>query len=669
VNKLLLVDADPLRLSVLDVSLRQSGYEVTTAGVVTDTHLPMLDGFALVQSLKKHPQLAAVPVVFLASEPSEADQKHATDLGADAYLPRPVYVRDLVARIRLLHVNRARQSADAQLFSVPADRGRLNGSTRDLALADLLQDLCVARATGVVRLRSAAQEAHVFLRDGNVVDAQLGHLRGEDAVFRALLWDNASYDVKFRPVLNEDIIHCTTPTLVMRGMDRVDEWLRLCARAEPLAAILDVTPPRLLARLSALGEIPERLNAMALPPASRDSRPEWLKAAPSAASGPLRASEGAHQIVGPDLRTTMILGSGPADLRMRIVLPREAIPAAPAADAVEATTASELSPRPPPQASEAGHPIVGSDLRTTTMIGSDADLSDSDLRASLVLPRDEIPPAPDAEAFEATAPREPRSSPSTAPWTSEAHSGTEPAQDAEVRAAGVPRAFGKATKRIGGAVVGVAAVLGIVVSLHSVRNRQMREAEQARGTSAATVPAVPSVVPVVPSVVGPSATPAALLAAKDEPGEAPSVTKPIGEAADGVASTPEVLAPAAAAPATLPKDVGAAASPAPAPIASHPAVREMLLDTRLATNPHSPLVRDAQKLLLKGDTAQAAEVAQRAVTSDPSDADAWLTLAAARLTSRDRAGAAEAYTACIAQAQTDGVTHCRIFAERLPPEQ
>jgi DNA-binding response OmpR family regulator len=124
VNKLLLVDADPLRLSVLHVGLRQSGYEVTIAGdgaealekmewdapdlVVTDTHLPMLDGFALVQTLKKHPELAAVPVVFLASEPSEEDEKHAIDLGADDYVPRPVYVRDLAARIRMLLANRAR---------------------------------------------------------------------------------------------------------------------------------------------------------------------------------------------------------------------------------------------------------------------------------------------------------------------------------------------------------------------------------------------------------------------------------------------------------------------------------------------------------------------------------------------------------------------------------
>jgi CheY-like chemotaxis protein len=612
VNKLLLVDADPRRVCVLDVSLRQSGYDVTIAGdgadalekmewdapdlVVADTHLPVLDGFVLVQTLRKHPDLAAVPVVFLASEPSEADEKHAIDLGADAYLPRPVYVRDLAARIRLLLVSRARESADAQLFSVPAGRARLNGSTRDLALADLLQDICGVHATGIVRLRSGTEEAHIFFRDGSIVDAELGHLRGELAVCRALLWDNASFDVKFKPVPNEDVIHCTTQTLLMRAMNRVDDWLRLCACAEPLAAVLDVTPSRLLARLSALGEFPEPLKAMALPPAPRDSHPELLRAAPivaRAAAGPLRSSEGAHQIMGSDLRKTMIMGSGP-DPRtaMRIVAPGDTMPPAPAAEVVEATAAPELS-----------------------------------------------------------------SSPSSPPWTREPHAGAEAAHDADLHAAGVPRALGKATKRIGAAVVGVAAVLCIAVSLHSVSNRQMREAEQARGASAVDVRAVPS-------VIGSSPEPA-LPTAKGASVEAPIVAKPLVEASSGVAGVPEVLPRAP--PATPPKDLAAAASPAA--IAPHAAARETPLDTGLAVDSHSPLVRDAQRLLLKGDAAHASEVARKAVSSDPSDADAWLTLAAARLTAGDSAGAAEAYGACVAQARTVGVTHCRVFAQRLPPHE
>jgi hypothetical protein len=163
-------------------------------------------------------------------------------------------------------------------------------------------------------------------------------------------------------------------------------------------------------------------------------------------------------------------------------------------------------------------------------------------------------------------------------------------------------------------------------------------------------------------VLDPYTKPAAVPAAKGALGEASSLEKPFAEASGGVSGVPQALAPAP--PATPPKDVGAAASPAA--IAPPPAVREMFLDTRLAIDSHSPLVRDAQRLLLKGDTAHATEVAQKAVSSDPSDADAWLTLAAARLAAGDGAGAADAYSACIAQAQTVGITHCRVFAQRLP---
>jgi CheY-like chemotaxis protein len=579
-NELLLVDADPFRLSVLGVGLRQSGWDVTTIGdgaaaldkvdwdvpdlVVTDTHLPTLDGLALLQRMKKDPELADVPVVVLASEPSEADRKHAFALGAADYVPRPVYVRELAARLRMLLANRARESTDAHLYSTPAGGGLLTGSTRDLALADLLQDICVARATGVARLRCGAQEAHVFFRDGDVVDAQLGPLRGEEVVYRALLWDDALFDVKFRSVPNEDVIRCAMPALMARGMDRVDAWLR----------------PQLVARLSALGELPERLTAMSLPPAPRDSNLEPLKAPPMVALPPAPpAAQPASEAAGPDSPT--------------------------------------------------------------------------------VLARDEIPPAADPEAVEPTAAPGQRAYPSSAPWVREAHPGSEPPDDGDVRAAGVPRAVRKATKRIGGAVVGVAAVLGIVVFLHSVRDRQMGEAEQARGTTAVAVPATPS-------VVAPSAKPSAPVAASVAPGDDSRPAEPLAKVSEGVAGTAAALAPAPPGDPT-PQDLNAAARPAP--IASPRDVREMLLDTGVALHSRSPLVRDAQRRLLKGDALHGSEVAQKAASSEPFDADGWLTLAAARLVVGDRAGAAEAYSACMAQARTSGVTDCRVLALGLTDQQ
>src|SRR5271165_1573451 len=89
-QKLLLVDADPRSLRVLEVSLKKAGYSVTTAVdgldalakiesltpdlVLSDTRLPNLDGYALVRKLKERPEWAAIPVVFLTSQKSVEDK-------------------------------------------------------------------------------------------------------------------------------------------------------------------------------------------------------------------------------------------------------------------------------------------------------------------------------------------------------------------------------------------------------------------------------------------------------------------------------------------------------------------------------------------------------------------------------------------------------------------
>ncbi|HEY2367778.1 MAG TPA: response regulator, partial [Polyangiaceae bacterium] len=88
--QLLLVDADPRSVRVLEVSLKKAGYSVTTAQdgldalsklelstpdlVLSDTRLPKLDGYALVRRLKERPEWAGIPVVFLTSQKSIEDK-------------------------------------------------------------------------------------------------------------------------------------------------------------------------------------------------------------------------------------------------------------------------------------------------------------------------------------------------------------------------------------------------------------------------------------------------------------------------------------------------------------------------------------------------------------------------------------------------------------------
>ena len=93
--------------------------------------------------------------------------------------------------------------------------------------------------------------------------------------------------------------------------------------------------------------------------------------------------------------------------------------------------------------------------------------------------------------------------------------------------------------------------------------------------------------------------------------------------------------------------------------------REIPIDiVKLTAANLSPLVRDAQKALLKGDTQRALALARQAVTERPADADAWLTLAAAQKASGDLEAARETYLNCVQRAQTATLNHCRILGSR-----
>ena len=273
-QKLLLVDADPRSVRVLEVSLKKAGYSVTTATdgldalakiesltpdlVLSDTRLPKLDGYTLVRKLKERPEWASIPIVFLTSQKSIEDKIRGLELGVEDYLTKPIFVRELIARVNLLLARRTQENI-ATTRGTTSGRTRFAGSTSDMAVVDLLQTFEVSRKSGIVHLRSSGQEGHVYFRDGKVVDAELGRLRGEEAIYRALIWNEATFEVEFRTVANEDVIGGSTQAILMEGMRRVDEWGRLCEQLPALVTIFEIDHGQLLERLN---EIPDELNGI-----------------------------------------------------------------------------------------------------------------------------------------------------------------------------------------------------------------------------------------------------------------------------------------------------------------------------------------------------------------------------------------------------------------------
>ena len=273
-QKLLLVDADPRSVRVLEVSLKKVGYSVTTATdgldalakiesltpdlILSDTRLPKLDGYSLVRKLKERLEWSQIPVVFLTSQKSIEDNIRGLELGVEDYLTKPIFVRELIARVNLLLARRTQENIAANRTTMTG-RTRFSGSTQDMAVVDLLQTFEVSRKSGVVHLRSGTQEAHIYFRDGKVVDAELGRLRGEEAIYRALIWNEASFEVEFKSIANEDVIGGSTQAILMEGMRRVDEWGRLCEQLPPLTTVFQIDHEQLLERLN---EIPDELNGI-----------------------------------------------------------------------------------------------------------------------------------------------------------------------------------------------------------------------------------------------------------------------------------------------------------------------------------------------------------------------------------------------------------------------
>ncbi len=269
--KLLLVDPDPNSRTVLEVSLKKAGYVVTTSQdgldalakiemsspdlVLTDTRLPGVDGFELVHRLKDKPEWAAIPIVFLSSRRSVEDKIRSFELGVEDYLTKPIFVRELIARINMLLNRRAQERIASR--QPPSSRTRFTGSILDMAVVDLLQTFEVSRKSGLLRIIHRDQKAIIAFRDGSVVDAVLGKLRGVEAAYRTLVWNEGDFEVEFGPVDLPDIIGTSTQALLMEGMRRVDEWTRLLEQLPSLSTRLRIDPDQIRERLH---EIPDEVN-------------------------------------------------------------------------------------------------------------------------------------------------------------------------------------------------------------------------------------------------------------------------------------------------------------------------------------------------------------------------------------------------------------------------
>lgn len=111
----LVIEDDPDQRRLLERMLGAAGWRVDTAPdgeaglalaaerrpdiVLLDVMMPRLNGYQTCRRLKADPATAAIPVVIVTTKDQPADEFWAREVGADAFVPKPV---DVVALARLL---------------------------------------------------------------------------------------------------------------------------------------------------------------------------------------------------------------------------------------------------------------------------------------------------------------------------------------------------------------------------------------------------------------------------------------------------------------------------------------------------------------------------------------------------------------------------------------
>ena len=72
--------------------------------ILLDLKLPLKSGFEVLEWLKKQEGLKRIPVVILTSSSESRDINQAYDLGANTYLVKPVYFKDLIEMFKTIDI-------------------------------------------------------------------------------------------------------------------------------------------------------------------------------------------------------------------------------------------------------------------------------------------------------------------------------------------------------------------------------------------------------------------------------------------------------------------------------------------------------------------------------------------------------------------------------------
>jgi len=188
-RKIALIEDDADLFTLVKYNLEKEGFTVVGANtgrgvmdlfrrekpdlILLDIMLPDSDGLEICKSIRQNPELVHIPVIFLTARASETDRIVGLELGANDYIVKPFFVRELIARIKIQFRGQVTATRVLKAATLELDRSscevRLDGSLLTLTATEFRLLEFLMNRPGVVFSREQLLDA-VWGHDRAVTD-------------------------------------------------------------------------------------------------------------------------------------------------------------------------------------------------------------------------------------------------------------------------------------------------------------------------------------------------------------------------------------------------------------------------------------------------------------------------------------------------------------------
>ncbi|MFH1958653.1 MAG: response regulator [bacterium] len=205
-KRILVIDDEQAIIDLLEVNLRNAGYNVFSAAdglnvvekvkdkkpdlIILDLMLPGISGYEICRKLKEKEETAFIPILILSAKDEPIDKITGLKLGADEYVTKPFDVEELIARVDTLLRRTEHFLSVNPLTHLPGNTSIMYEATgrlkTDKGFAFIYADIDNFKAfndkygfdRGDEIIKITAKILHDNINDGDFI----GHIGGDDFI-------------------------------------------------------------------------------------------------------------------------------------------------------------------------------------------------------------------------------------------------------------------------------------------------------------------------------------------------------------------------------------------------------------------------------------------------------------------------------------------------------